>query len=481
MKKNIAIIVVFLIFGGGIFGDAYAAPTVTSVTSTAADGTYYETGSIAVTVIFSENVIVTGTPQLTLETGVVDYTSGTGSDTLTFNYTISESDTSTDLDYVSTAALALNGGSIKNGSGDDAVLTLPSPGEANSLGDNKAIVIDTAPNTSISTQPPDPDSNTMPEFYFAGTDAGSGVDSYQCQIDTGGWTSCISPYTTTASLGDASHTFEVRATDNAGNIDATPASYTWTVESTAPTVTINQETDQADPTNSTTIDFTVVFSESVIGFDDTDITLDGTASPTTAVITGDGPIYNVEVSGMTSAGTVTASIGEGKATDGAGKGNAASTSDDNEVTFVPPSVSSINRTDPTPTKATSVDFTVTFSESVSGIDTGDFALAATGSAGGTIASVSAASGATVTVTVDSISGNGTLGLNLTDDDTIINSVSVPLAGTGADGSFTGQTYTIDNTVPTVTIKQSDTQDDPTNIAPVNFTVVFSELVSDFAT
>ena len=67
-------------------------PTVTGVTSTTGNDSYKQGETIAITVAFSEVVNVTGTPQLTLETGgsdaVVDYSSGTGSNTLTFNYTI---------------------------------------------------------------------------------------------------------------------------------------------------------------------------------------------------------------------------------------------------------------------------------------------------------------------------------------------------------------------------------------------------------
>src|SRR5439155_1647472 len=122
-------------------------PTVYNVTSTAANGTYKIGDVIAVTVGFSETVIVTGTPTLTLATAggvkeVVNYTSGSGSATLTFNYTVQAGDTSADLDYLSTAALALNGGSIKDGAGNAATLTLASPGAAGSLGANKNIVVD---------------------------------------------------------------------------------------------------------------------------------------------------------------------------------------------------------------------------------------------------------------------------------------------------------------------------------------------------
>ena len=73
-------------------------------------------------------------PQLTLETGTtdrtIDYVSGSGSNTLTFNYTVQAGDTSADLDYLSSAALGLNGGTIRDAAGNNATLTLPSPGAA---------------------------------------------------------------------------------------------------------------------------------------------------------------------------------------------------------------------------------------------------------------------------------------------------------------------------------------------------------------
>ena len=89
-------------------------PTVTGVTSTTSNGSYKQGDVIAITVDFSEVVNVTGTPQLTLETGssdaLVDYSSGSGSNTLTFNYTIGAGEISSDLDYTGTSSLALNSG-----------------------------------------------------------------------------------------------------------------------------------------------------------------------------------------------------------------------------------------------------------------------------------------------------------------------------------------------------------------------------------
>lgn len=69
--------------------------------------------------------------------------SGSGSNTLIFTYTVQSGDTSGDLDYVSTTALVLNGGTIRDGNSNNAVLTLPSPGASASLGANKSLIIDT--------------------------------------------------------------------------------------------------------------------------------------------------------------------------------------------------------------------------------------------------------------------------------------------------------------------------------------------------
>ena len=107
-------------------------------------------------------------------------------------------------------------------------------------------------------------------------------------------------------------------------------------------MTINQAAGQADPTNaSPTIDFTAVFSEAIATgtFTGSDITLSGTANPTTAVIAESGPLngttFTVRVSGMTSPGTVIASIPANAVTDLAGNLSAASTSADNTVTILP--------------------------------------------------------------------------------------------------------------------------------------------------
>ncbi len=133
-------------------------PTVTDVTSPKTNGSYTVGETISIQVTFSESVTVAGgTPQLTLETGttdrVVDLTSGSGSSTLNFDYTVSAGDTAADLDYTATGALALNGSTIRDAATNNASLTLPTPGNAGSLGANKDLVIDTsAPTVTTSAR-----------------------------------------------------------------------------------------------------------------------------------------------------------------------------------------------------------------------------------------------------------------------------------------------------------------------------------------
>ncbi len=130
-------------------------PTVTNVTSPETDRAYKEGDTLIIQVVASENIFVSGTPRLTLETGSSDasisYSTGSGSTTIEFEYVVEAWQTSSDLDYTATTALSLNGGTIRDAGGNDLVLTLPAPGAAGSLAANKDIVIDTeAPAATLS-------------------------------------------------------------------------------------------------------------------------------------------------------------------------------------------------------------------------------------------------------------------------------------------------------------------------------------------
>lgn len=107
-------------------------------------------------------------------------------------------------------------------------------------------------------------------------------------------------------------------------------------DTTPPSVEINQAEEQADPTTTAPIQFTVFFSEPVVGFETGDVTLGGTAGATTAEVvdSGDQTTFFVAVSGMTMNGTVVVNIPAGVATDAAGNRNTASVSRDNTVTYI---------------------------------------------------------------------------------------------------------------------------------------------------
>jgi hypothetical protein len=82
----------------------------------------------------------------------------------------------------------------------------------------------------VDTAPGNPSADASPDFEFSATEGGS---SFECRLDAGAWEACTSPHGYSG-LADGSHTFRVRATDAAGNVDPTAAVYTWTIDATAP-------------------------------------------------------------------------------------------------------------------------------------------------------------------------------------------------------------------------------------------------------
>jgi hypothetical protein len=112
-------------------------------------------------------------------------------------------------------------------------------------------LIDTLPpETTIDSNPPDPSSSADAAFTFSADETGS---TFECQIDSGGWAACTSPENYTG-LADGGHMFEVRATDSTGNVDATPATFSWTIDTVGPETTI--DSSPSDPSSSADASFT---------------------------------------------------------------------------------------------------------------------------------------------------------------------------------------------------------------------------------
>ncbi len=251
------------------------APTVTGVNSTAS-GVQTVGDTVTISVVFSEKVnvdVATGVPTLTLETGATDrkaiYTGGTGTTTLTFSYAVQTGDTSTDLNYVATSSLALNGATIESVSGVNAVLTLPALAAATSLAGSEAIVIDTAApavpvitglvatSDSGSSSTDRVTSDTTPAI--TGTaDPGVIVEVYDsatklgqvtANATTGAWT-----YTPVAALTATVHTITAKAVDTAGNSSAPSSPKIVTIDATAPAKPVVTGLTAATDTGTSTTD-----------------------------------------------------------------------------------------------------------------------------------------------------------------------------------------------------------------------------------
>jgi len=201
------------------------------------------------------------------------------------------------------------------------------------------VIIDrTAPDTAITAQPASLSASGTATFTFSSADASA---SFEASLDGATYAAATSPATYTG-LSDGSHTFAVRAIDAAGNVDATPASYTWTVDKTAPTTPATPTTLVSDTAN---------------------------AKPTISGLAEAGSIMTVYVDG-TAVGTVTAdssgnwsftvpdALGDGAhsitvtSTDVAGNTSASSTALMITVDTAAPSTPSILSTTPTSVSGT---------------------------------------------------------------------------------------------------------------------------------
>jgi murein DD-endopeptidase MepM/ murein hydrolase activator NlpD/opacity protein-like surface antigen len=85
------------------------------------------------------------------------------------------------------------------------------------------------PDTIITGQPTNPSPSVDASFAFNGSDALSSVAAFECSLDNATFTPCTSPQNYTG-LTNGAHIFQVRAIDNAGNLDDSPASATWSIQ-----------------------------------------------------------------------------------------------------------------------------------------------------------------------------------------------------------------------------------------------------------
>ncbi len=162
-------------------------------------------------------------------------------------------------------------------------------------------------------------------------------------------------------------------------------------------------------------------------------------------------------------------------------GNSVSEDADYYPWSIAPTVLSITRADIDPTSAVSVDFIVTFSEAVTGVDASDFSQTITGGISGASMTDVSGSGDTYVVSVNTGAGNGAIRLDLKASGTGIKDLDGnPILG----GFTTGEVYTVQKDVETPTIlsivRQSPAEQLVTSGTTVIFRVTFSEDVTNVA-
>jgi len=124
---------------------------------------------------------------------------------------------------------------LSDGAHSLSVRAISASGDADASPAEHLWSIDTvAPITTITDAPPSADNSTMVHFSFIANEMNI---SFECSLDGAELAPCrngdeLGPIT------DGAHSFSVRAKDRAGNLDATPALHTWTVDTSTPDTTL---------------------------------------------------------------------------------------------------------------------------------------------------------------------------------------------------------------------------------------------------
>ncbi|GAB5531257.1 MAG: hypothetical protein Roseis3KO_30340 [Roseivirga sp.] len=396
-------------------------PTVT-ISTAANDPT---SGAFDITITFSEDVTGFDMSDLTVSNGTAGSFAGSG-DTYTVIITPAADGTVT-IDVLANVA--------QDAAGNDNMASAQFSIEADLTAPSAPVITGISNDTGSDTNDGITSDNTL---IFSGTaEANSTVEvfidgnsiSTTVTDGAGNWTFDHS----TTSLADGNYSVTATAMDAATNTSALSAMFAVIIDQTAPN----------NPLLGSISDDNGISSTDFITNDGTLIYY-GTAEPFATITIGSGPFTLL----TTTADANGDWVGDATfrpfasplnlfitATDGAGNASANTNTFLIDIDTVVPIVQSIVRADPNPTTASSVGFTVTFSEEVYGLSPSNFSLALTSTQNANIASLSASSGMSITVTVDNITGSGTFGLNLSDIAGVTD-----VAGNNLAGTFTGEIY-----------------------------------------
>ena len=160
----------------------------------------------------------------------------------------------------------------------------------------------TPPETTIDSGPADgaQETDNTATFEFSSSEPNS---TFECSLDGAPFSACTSPYTSPV-LADGPHTFAVRAIDESGNPDPTPASRSFSVDATFPETTITSGPADGSTINEDTATFEFEADEPATF----ECSLDGEAfaactSPYTSPTLAEGP-HTFEVRAIDTFGNV---------------------------------------------------------------------------------------------------------------------------------------------------------------------------------
>jgi hypothetical protein len=243
------------------------------INSTSTDGVHYASREDT---IHAPQLVVTVTPgdAIPPETTIDSGPSGTvASSSASFGFSSSE--------VGSTFECRLDGGAfaactspkqypaLPEGARTFEVRAIDAVGNIDATPSSRTWTVDTVPPaTVITSSPPASSNSSAASFSFSSDEEGV---TYACSLDGSAYASC-SPPEQYSGLADGSHTFQVRATDAAGNVDPGPPSFTWTVDTVAPETTIETGPQGASSTDSATFTFSSNEADSTFA-----CTLDGAA------------------------------------------------------------------------------------------------------------------------------------------------------------------------------------------------------------
>ncbi|MGI2091670.1 Ig-like domain-containing protein [Shewanella oncorhynchi] len=465
-------------------------PAVTSV-SVPANATYITGQSLDFTVNTSEAITVNtagGTPRIALTLGAstvyASYLSGSGSNALTFRYTVQSGDLDTDGIAIA-GSIDANGGTLKESSGNTLNSVL------NSIGSMAAVLVDAIAPIVSSVAVPANDTYVVGEtlsFTVSSTEnvtvntvGGTprivltigGITRYAPYISGSGTSNLVFSYTVqsgdndTDGIGLASSVDANGGTllDGAGNnlaltLNSVGSTTAILVDTATPTVQSFNPLD-GDVGVAVGANFVLTMNESIqLGSDNIVI-----------YNTDDVPVATIDVGSPAGQLTITAGvltinptanlventsyyiqIANGAITDLAGNIYAGiSNKTDWNFTVAdvtPPVVTGVVVSGSPAANATSLVFTVSFDEVASNFSADDFVLTATGSASGSIASVSAVSGNSVDVTVNTVSGTGSLRLDVKANSNIQDASGNGGGTNGYTAAYTGgASHTVDRDAP----------------------------------